>query len=197
MLLSKRERFIAILTGASILMLVLYFVVIGPYFQRRAEIATDLDTATLDLAKADTLFKQQKKMRVIWTEMMKGGLGNTPSEAESQLAQALDEWAQECGINVSSLKPGKSQPEGKFLQIGFNLSGIGPLSTISNLLWRLETTNMPLRINDIQIIPRKEGQDDLTFQLTVSTLCRLPDSDKGSDKSQLRTASIGARGDQL
>jgi hypothetical protein len=193
MVLSQRERYIAIIAGSCLALVLLYTMMIGPYFTRRGEIAADIDKANVEQAQADALFRDQAKMRKIWKEMLAGGLSNTPSEADSQLQLALDKWAEECGVNVSSLQNQQSTPEGKFLQIRFHLTGTGPLATISNLLWRIETTSMPLRISEIQIVPRKEGVDDLQFQLVVSTLCKLPDSDKSARQAGATADASGGR----
>lgn len=185
MVFNKRERYAAIGLGVVLGLLLLDSMVLEPFLDRRREIAREVDDASRELQKAQTLFKQRIKLRKVLEEMNAGGLDNSPSDAVSQLQLALDEWAQECGVNVSSLKEERTSTENKFTQIGFHLTGTGPLSAISTLLWRLETTTMPLRITEIQITPRHEGQDDLQLQLAVSTLCRA--SDDRADR--LRTAS--------
>ncbi len=50
----------------------------------------------------------------------------------------------------------------------------------SRLLWSLETASIPVRVTEMHITPRKEGTDDLSVQLSISTLCLLPDTDKQS-----------------
>ncbi|HWE04602.1 MAG TPA: hypothetical protein VG326_19510 [Tepidisphaeraceae bacterium] len=194
MILTKRERYIAIGAGALVGVLLLYFLMIGPYVERRSQIAAEVDTALNDKDKADLLFHQQVKMRKVWNEMIAGGLSNTQSDAESQLQLALNDWARDCGVTVSKLKDERSILDGKFVQIGFHLTGTGPLATISNLLWRVETTTMPLRVSEIQVMPLKEGIDDLQLELSLSTLCRVPDSDKPDKADRLRTASIQGGG---
>ena len=201
MVLSQRERQYVIIAGALIGVLLLYYVVIGPYFKNRREIAADIEKYNAELTNADVLAKRQVQMRKIEKALIAGGLENSPNEAQSQLGNNLADWAQEAGVNVIQLnlativsQPAKNSPEAKFHQIGFHLTGTGPLSTLSRLLWRLETASMPIRVSDIQIQPRngKEGQDDLQFTLSVSTLCR--DSDRNS-RSAGSTADV--RGSSL
>src|SRR3712207_7371087 len=52
----------------------------------------------------------------------------------------------------------------------FRATANGRMDSISEFLWRIETAEIPLRINDMQINARKEGSDDLQLQLGVSTL---------------------------
>jgi type II secretory pathway component PulM len=184
MILTKRERYIAIGAGTLIGVLILYFVVIGPYIDRREQIAAAVNNAVNDKQKENVLFLQQTKMQKIWKEMIDGGLTVSQSDAESQLQQALNDWSRDSALTVTKLKDERSTFDSKFVQIGFHLTGTGPLAAISNLLWRVETTTMPLRVSEIQITPLKEGVDDLQLELSLSTLSRVPEADKN-----LRTAS--------
>jgi hypothetical protein len=44
------------------------------------------------------------------------------------------------------------------------------MRSIARLTWALETAQIPVRVNEMTITPRKEGTDDLQIQLSVSTL---------------------------
>ena len=196
MILSQRERYLAIGAAGLLGLVLIQVMVISPYLSRRDAIATELTSTRGDVDHLEMLYSQQQRLKKVWNEMNAGGLSNSPSDAESLLQQALDEWAQECDVNVSQLKYERTNQEGKFLQISFHLTGAGPLSTMSRLLWRLETTPMPLRITEVQITPRKEGLDDLQLQLDVSTLCRIPDAEK-VEGTRGGSATADLRGDRL
>src|SRR5665213_1136146 len=114
MILTKRERYIAIATGALVGLLLVYFVAVGPYIDRRSQIAAEVDSARSDKDKADLLFRQQIKMRKVWNEMISGGLSSSQSDAESQLQLALNDWSRDCGVTVSKLKDERSTADGKF-----------------------------------------------------------------------------------
>ena len=173
----------------------LYFLLIGPYFERRGQIAADVNAAMNDQGEGrNALPPASLRMRTVWKEMIAGGLTVSQSDAESQLQLALNDWSRDCNVTVSKLKDERSTLDGKFVQIGFHLTGTGPLSTISNLLWRVETTTMPLRVSEIQVTPLKEGVDDLQLELSLSTLCRIPDADKTDRNDRLRTAGAPGGG---
>jgi hypothetical protein len=187
MVLSERERKIAIATGAVLVVLVLVFGVIVPYVTARRTISDALDTVDFETKKADALAKRHFQTQKIWKQMLAAGLNNDTNRAESQLEQNLAEWAQESEVNIikrdlanTVTQASKNSPDAKFHQIGFKLTGTGPLSTLAKLLWRIENAPMPIRVSDLTIQPQngKEGQDDLQFQLTVSTLCLVSDSDR-------------------
>jgi hypothetical protein len=68
------------------------------------------------------------------------------------------------------------------------------MATVAQMLWRIETTTIPIRIDKIDLTPTKEGRDDLTLQLTVSTLTRL---DPNPNAARPINATADARGGRL
>ena len=53
----------------------------------------------------------------------------------------------------------------------------GGMAAVAGFLWRVESAKLPLRIKDVQIGGR-EGSDDLSLQMQVSTLYLAPPSTK-------------------
>ena len=49
-------------------------------------------------------------------------------------------------------------------------AGTGSMNAVSRFLWRVETAGIPLRVKEMQLGSRKEGADDLTVQLRLSTI---------------------------
>jgi hypothetical protein len=45
---------------------------------------------------------------------------------------------------------------------------------VSRFLWRVETAKVPIRVKEMQLGSRKEGADDLTLTLRLSTLYQAP-----------------------
>ena len=48
------------------------------------------------------------------------------------------------------------------------------MSRAGQFLYALHTSNIPLRVGDLQISARKEGTDDLQIQLGVATIFEAP-----------------------
>ena len=178
MVLSKREKYIAFGTAAAVVILTLDQIVLTPYFARRASIQAEQQQVIGDIDKANDLFARERKLRAVWADMQKGGLKIDPSEAESQALQAVLDWAKSAEVELAALKPERSTQEKSFQVIRFHVTGTGPMASIARLLWSVETAKVPVRVNDIQVASRREGTDDLSVQLSVSTLCLVPDADK-------------------
>ena len=180
MVLSKRERYIAIGTVAAVAILGLDYFVFSPLKRMHDQIVVDGAQVTQDQTAANNLFTRQRNLKKVWTEMQQGGLKVDPSEAESQAYHAVLNWADAAGVDLTALKSERTSQEGKFQVISFHVTATGPLRAISRLLWSTETAAIPVRITDMQVIPRKEGTDDLSVQLSISTLCLLPDESKSN-----------------
>ena len=175
MVLSKRERYVAIGTIAAITLLAADHFALSPYMETRKQISMDLDRANEQTTEAVQLFSRERRLRKIWAEMQAGGLKTDPSQAESETLQALLDWAQMAGVDLAAVKPEKTTQEGKFQVISFNITGSSTMHGISRMLWLMETASIPVRVNDMQVTARKEGTDDLSVRLGVSALCMPPD----------------------
>jgi Tfp pilus assembly protein PilO len=193
MILTHREKRIAIISGAVLVLLLLYYFVLGPYLDQ----SKDIDDRTLALKgqedKANELVANEVRLKKTWDGLQKVGLTVDSSTAESQAEQAVIDWADNCGMALVGLRPGKTAQEGKFQIISFNVTGTGSMPDIARMTWALESATIPVRVTDMQLKPRKEGTDDLLATFTVSALCLPPDSRNTADRS-LSSASA-ANGD--
>ena len=176
--LSKRERYIAIGVIAAVGIFVLNQFLLTPYTDARAAMRADRDRVDTQLADAERLMAKQKALAPIWADIQKNGLKTDRGRAESQAQQAVLDWAKSAGVNVASVKPERDQQQNQFQIIGFHVTGNGTMLSLSKLLYSIETAKIPVRLNDLQIAPRKEGTDDLTMQISVSTLALMPEPAK-------------------
>jgi hypothetical protein len=175
MVISKRERYIAIGAIAAVALLALNSFALSPYLDKRNEIAIDLAKTNKELDRSDELFRHQRLLRPVWAKIKSAGLMTDSSDATIQARQAILDWTDSAGLFVAALhtEPRSSQ-QGQFQVIIFHITVNGPLYAISRLLWSTENAGIPLRVNEMQITPRKEGTDDLSVQLTISTISQVP-----------------------
>lgn len=170
MILSKRERLIITVTLIVLALLGLDFYVVTPLLDRLAAIETQKQVLLDKMERGTALLANKRRIGPKWQEMTASGLKRGPAEAESQILHAVQNWSREAGLKLSSLKP-ERLPEKKNLQeISFQAGGTGSMSAVSRFLWCIETAKVPIRVKDLQLGARKEGTDDLTLQLRLSTL---------------------------
>jgi len=168
--LSKRERYVAIITIMVVAILVGDRYIVTPFLDRSAKMEAERQSLLGEMEQATSLFKRRKLMEQKWQEMVSGGLESDASKAESQVLHAVRNWSQECGLVLSSVKPERVVGEGNLQEIAFMVAGTGTMSSVGQFLWRVETASLPLKIKEIQLGSRKEGADDLSLQLRLSAL---------------------------
>jgi hypothetical protein len=175
--LNKRERIIALVTGGVIALLAADRLVLTPLVERSSRVTSDLGVANAELARAEQLFRNAPRMNQRWNQMIAAGMKPEVTESESQGLRALYDWAQASGVTVQSLQPDRVErplPQKEFRQVTLRATGTGSLSAVGKLLWRVQTAPIPMRVTSLDLNSRKEGTDDLTVTLTVSTLVYMP-----------------------
>lgn len=170
MVLSKREKNIAIITSAIILLFVLDRYVWSPVMDARARVQTEKQSLTTRMQQADRIFKKRSLLASRWNEMKEGGLDSDPSAIESRVLNAIRQWSESCGLPISTVKPDRDKGEGELRQIMFNLALTGDMAAVGRFLWEVENCSLPLRITEFQLSSRGGDASDLSLQIKLSAL---------------------------
>ncbi len=178
MALSQRERYVAIGVVAVAALYALDQFLIEPMWANRDRIVAEREKTDGLLKSSAALFDRQKRLEKTWAEMNQNGLKYDPSEADAQMIHAMEDWQRHAGVTPGGVKSDRPITEGKFQQIALHATGTGPMRSIAMLLWDIENSPIPVRINEVQLASRKEASDDLQMQLNVSTLCVIPEVEK-------------------
>jgi hypothetical protein len=174
--LSKRETYIGVAAVVAVAVLAADRLVITPVLDAKEALEVERDRLVLQMEEASRLFERRRLMARKWRELTAGGLTDDPAEAESRLFHATHDWAEDVGLTLSAQRPERTDQDGRVHQIKFMTSGSGRMEAVARLLWRMETTELPLRISEVQIGSRRDGADDLSLQLMASTLYLEPEA---------------------
>jgi hypothetical protein len=182
--LSKREKYIAIGAIGAVVLLGINSLVIGPYTDRLSALDDQETAARKTLNDDKELLYKQKSLQSDWQEMLASGLQADDSIAQSKTQQALQDWARSANINLEALSSDHvATQHGPFQVIDFNLgfssSGAQSMRQIARILWSIESANIPLRLNDMKITTTREGTDNLDVKLIVSALYMPPTAQSG------------------
>jgi hypothetical protein len=169
-ILSKREKKIAIGVGIAAVVLILDLFLLDPFLDRKRAIASETAKTTALLDRGRKLVRQERDLKPDWAKITSGGLKAEHTEAESQLENAMQEWINDSGLKLTAQKPDRPSTDGKFDVVGIRFTAEGSMRSIGKLVWALETSSIPIRVNDLQVTPQKEGTDVLQVQANVSTL---------------------------
>lgn len=187
---SGRERLIVLVLAVALVALALDRWALTPLLDRGDEAETRKTVLLNEMATAESLLTRRHTLEPRWRQMLAGSMKRDPAEAESQVLHALGSWAADAGFNIVSLKPERSTKETLLPEIDVRAAGTGPMSAVSRFLWHLEMADIPLKVKTIQIASRREGSDDLSVQLQISTLY-LSDQAKAKPKATKRAAPKG------
>ncbi|MFH1731061.1 MAG: hypothetical protein ABIF82_05335 [Planctomycetota bacterium] len=170
MVLTRRERYIFIGTFLALGVLALDRLALSPLLEHRSAIEAQRASLSAELARARTLMAHRSEMDPRWREMVRAGMKSDPAEAESQVLHAIRDWAEEAGLVLLLLKPDRLTEKPRLPEIVFQAAGTGNMRGVVRLLWRIQTAAIPVKATEMQISARKDGLDDLSFQLRISTV---------------------------
>ena len=178
MIANKREKIFSLIMLSSLGLLLVDRYALTPYFEASKSVASDLQEATAKEEKASRLLTNQSRVDRAWHELTSGPLKSDAAAAESQALHAMRDWAQGSRVDLQSLKPERIGRVGDFQQIRVQATGTGTTSAVAVLMNQIETAKIPMRINDVRLTSRKEGTDDLSFSMSVSTVLFSPAPEK-------------------
>src|SRR2546423_14138775 len=114
MVLSRRERYIGILTVAVIAALALYHFMLAPMLTRASDLSRQIGDAQIRLTRSQGVLDNSKIARRRLAEMVGKTLLKNESEAESQVLNSIREWSQDAGISLS-VKHERTEREKDFM----------------------------------------------------------------------------------
>ena len=173
MALSSRERLIVIVTGVAAAVFVGDYYVLTPYLKAREQVAKERTDSVERLNHAQKLFTKQRRMEKEWKQMVSGGVTSDAAEAERQLLVVRD-WAQEAGMTNLSTTPRREPRNDRTQIVRLDAAAYGNLASVAKLLWRIETSPAPLKVDDLDLRARTDGTDDLAISFKVSTIWFKP-----------------------
>ena len=171
MVMSRRERYILLVTALAVGLFILNWGVIDPLLAERMVLAGKIDGLQPKVRKAQGLIENVPRMERAYHDMVGSGVKTNASEAESQLYRAVDECAQQSGFNVAtSTRDRATEKERGFFRMTVRYTGGGSMQQVSRFLYNLQQSTLPVRVTDLSITPRREATDDLTVSFGLSTI---------------------------
>lgn len=180
MTLSKRERLIFIVCAAVLGLLALDHLAISPLLASRDATSSKKAALLKENQQATSVIRQRPSNLKKWRQMSSAMKAN-PSDAESQVLDAVQGWIKESGVVSKQLRPDTRAGAAAKTQAGqprvgvlaFLVEGAGRMESVHKLLHKLQTAPIPLSIDKLQIDSAKPGVDELTISMTLTTAYRV------------------------
>ena len=189
MILSKRERYILIAVVVVVGIFVLDKVALTPLLERRKALDTETSALNVELIRAGELRDNRKTLEQKWKAMALAGLKTDASAAESMMLRSVSDWAQESRLTLSSMKQDRTEADKQFQKVVFRATATGNMESMTRFLYRVRNATIPVRVTELQLSSRKDGTDDLTMQIGLTTIYYSP-ATPGSRTGQAAQASV-------
>jgi hypothetical protein len=170
-----------VVTVSAVGLLAVYYGIVSPLLDRKSDLDMKVREARLQLDRAERLIDDSHRLGPVLAQRLAGPVKKTASEAESQMLKSIGEWAHDARMTAPSIdKPDRGEREKDFAKMTFRASATGTMSQIGNFLWRMNTSSVPVRVGEMTLATHKEGTDDLTLQLSISTIYLAADTEKSA-----------------
>ena len=192
MVLSKRERVLAIATAVTLAALFVNSVIVDPVLDRRELTENEKLQLEAELSEANDLFERRRLLERKWKTMLSEGLGSE-AEAESRVARALDEWSEDARLTLTSVKPEHAAGSNGMKEITFVLAGRGSLNAVAWFLYQIETAKLPVKVTDLQVGSSESGES-MSLQLRLSAV--YLGAEQTPSEGPSRPEEVGANDEQ-
>jgi hypothetical protein len=181
--LSRRERWIALVALVTVGIWVLDLWALSPLWASYQEDVEKALVLEQELFKVRRLLRRESELEACWRERHQSGIGQPVSAAEGGLLGAMEQWATESGVGLTSMKPDRRPPADGVQLIRCRAAARGNMAALTRLCWLMENAEMPLRLEKLQITSPDDARDSVTMQLEVSTICLAEKKEKPSARA--------------
>jgi hypothetical protein len=172
---SNRQRWLMILAGAAVLLLVLDSLVLTPLTKGWQARRTEIARLQKNVAEGRSLMERADRTRALWAEMQSQALPRDPAKAEQDLITAFDRWGRASNVELGSIKPQwKRGTTNRFSQLECRVDATGSLATLSRFLYEVEKSPLALRVDSVELTSRDDAGQKLMLGLLVSGLRLAP-----------------------
>ena len=174
MKIKNRQQLLLILAATVVGVFIADRIVFTPLtnaWKARSERITDLRNR---VTKGESLLKLGQDYRARWSQMRTNTLPNTPSLAEQQLLKAVNGWAQESRITLTSESPQPKRDADDYLTLQCRVEATGSLDAVARFLYAIEHDPLAVRIDTVELSTRDTTGQQLNLGLQLSGLVLNP-----------------------
>ncbi len=144
--------------------------IVTPAMEKLRQVEAQKQQLLAELIEAQNLFERRSLMEKKWRQLLAEGL-KSESEAESRVLRAVDQWARDSRLTLTSVKPERTSAVKKGLQeMTFSVASTGTFEAAARFLWLVEKSSLPVAIKDVQLGSTNESGSEMSLQLRLSAL---------------------------
>ncbi len=166
----NRQQLLVLVAVAAVSLLAADSLVFSPLIRTWNGRAERLAQLRKSVNQGTVLLERQAAIRERWANMRTNCLASDQSVAESQVLKAFNRWAENSRVSLQSVKPQLKRAANDWPALECRVDASGSLSSLTRLLYDVESDPMALRVEAVELTSRDERGDQLTLGLLVNGL---------------------------
>jgi Tfp pilus assembly protein PilO len=122
------------------------------------------------VADGNQLLKREQALRGRWQQMRGNTFPDNQSLSEQKLLKALDQWAKDSGITLTSLSQQWKYDAEDYRTLQCRVEGAGNLNAVSRFLYEMEKSPNALKLDSLDISSHDNEGQQITLGMQVSGL---------------------------
>jgi|SRR5256885_6457510 hypothetical protein len=173
--LPDRQRLLALIAGAAVLLLVLDHLVFTPLVKTWEERSVEIAALQKSITNGHSLIDRAARTQSLWHEMETNALPKDPAQAEQEVISSIDKWGRLSGTDLGSIKPQwKRGATERYSLLECHVDATGNVSALTRFLYEIEKSPLALRIDTLDLTSHDDVGQKLTLSLVVSGLRLQP-----------------------
>lgn len=178
MRIKNRQQAMAVVAAGLVGLLLADRLVLTPLVTLWKRRADQIVAMRGNVLQGEALIGREPIVTQQWDHMRSNMLAGEISVAEDRFLKAVERWAQEGRVSLSSVKPQWQRGTDKYVTLECNLEASGNLGAITRFLYEIERDPLGVKIVRTQINARDDAGEQLTLNLQLSALAMVDTGQK-------------------
>lgn len=174
MTFTKRERIIMIFSIAAIVLLVSDKYFLSPLMSKYSLIQETKQQLQSLLDQSNAAIQRKAILQRQWQKMKDNGLTDDFAVSESNILRHIKDSASKNRMVLSSVQPQLIDSKNDIREVEFIVSGTGSMDAVTNFLWDMETSELPLKAETFQLGSNDENAYQMSVQVKLSSIYIAP-----------------------
>ena len=166
----NRERLLLIVALSAVGILAADKLIITPLGNLWSERSARITSLKQSIERGSNLLERETTITRRWEDMQQTGLASNASVAEDAVLKAANRWGNDSGVTFTSFKPQWIEYDDNYQTYDCRANATGDLSSISRLIFELETDPLPIRAEEIEVTSRDDSGSNLNLAIRFSGL---------------------------
>jgi len=158
--LNRREKRLGLFASAFILLLILHFAIVKPFFSRIHALRDAIQSQSILLAKYNRVMHHQDLIQKIYGDYIGRVQGEgTVQEEISKFLQEVDLLCQRSEVRIIDMKPLGAKEDAFFKKVRLEIEVDAQQTSLGKFLFELKTSQAMIQVDHVRITAGVRGED--------------------------------------